>query len=117
MPFTISEATHADIPAISRIFLMDGEEHTPFMQLCLGSVDRNAINMRQSNSITGTLEDPTMKWFIARDQESKKTAAFAQWQLPKPDGQDREDAQMSSKDIVSHAAKSAVGETGDNRRP
>lgn len=96
---------------------MDGEEHTPFMQSCLGSVDRNAINMRQSNRITDTLGDTTMKWLIARDQESKKTAAFAQWQLPKPDGQDREDAQMSSGDIVSHAAKSAVGETGDNRRP
>lgn len=96
---------------------MDGEEHTPFMQLCLGSVNRNALNMRQSSRITDTLEDSTIEWSIARDQESKKTAAFAQWQLPKPEGQDRQDAQMSSGDIVSHAAESTVGETGDNRRP
>ncbi|KAL1303003.1 hypothetical protein AAFC00_003319 [Neodothiora populina] len=86
MPWGISEATPADIPTITSIFLSEDESANPFMQLCLGSVNRYAVNMRQSTRISEALNDPDTKYMIARDRDSKKTASFAQWQLPRPPG-------------------------------
>lgn len=100
MPFLVADATPADIPAICSIFLMDGEDPSPIMVLSLGSVNRTAINMRQASRIQADLDDTGVKYIIARDQETKKTASFAQWQLPKPDGQDEEDADMSDDEMV-----------------
>lgn len=80
---------------------MDDEAPSALMQLCLGKLDRDAINMRQANRIAEAMNDPLMRWVIARDGDTKKTASFAQWQFPKADGQDKEDAEMSETEMVS----------------
>jgi hypothetical protein len=56
--------------------------------------------MRQSSRIQENMQDPGVKYIVARDQDTKKTASFAQWQLPKIDGQDKEDAEMSESEMV-----------------
>lgn len=107
MPFITAEATSADIPAIASIFLMDGEGPNSFMQLCLGSVNRNAINHRQSERIAEGMEDKSLTWLVARDQESKKTASFAQWQIPKEEGEDK----AGVNDVVSFTSSLSVYKT------
>ena len=102
MPVVITEATSADVPAITSIFLTDGEGPSSLMQMCLGTSSRDAVNMRQADGIAEGMEDPGLKWLVARDSESKKTISFAHWQLPKKDGQDKEDAEMTKEEMVSH---------------
>lgn len=81
MPFLVSEAKLADVPAITAIFRSD--EPAPFMRLCLGSVHSSALDVNQSDSISDDMQEEDQLWLIARDSESGKTASFAQWQLPK----------------------------------
>lgn len=79
MPWTVSDATLADVPAITSIFSHD--EPTPFLKLCLGSSNVLALNFKQSDHIIQCLQDSAEKWIVARD-EHNKIASFAQWQLP-----------------------------------
>jgi len=81
MPFLVSEAKLADVPAISAIFRSDVP--APFMRLCLGSIHSSALTGSQSDNISDDMSEEDQLWLIARDSESGKTASFAQWQLPK----------------------------------
>lgn len=56
--------------------------------------------MRQSTRIAEGLSDKSLKFLIARDQETKKTASFCQWSMPKEDGEDLRDAKMTSAELV-----------------
>ena len=88
MSFRITAATAADIPAITSIFAQ--EEPPSFMQLCLGSVNVTAVNVKQSDRVAQGLHNPREKWLVARDGEHNRTASFAEWQLP-GDGAEAED--------------------------
>jgi hypothetical protein len=77
----VSEATLADVPAITSIYTHD-EPTTPFLKLCLGSLNVLALNFNQAQRIADSLQDPEETWFVARD-ERHKIASFVQWQLPK----------------------------------
>lgn len=81
MPFLVSEATLADVPAITAIFRSD--EPAPFMRLCLGAVHSSALSVKQADVISDEMQEEDQLWLMARDKESGKTASFAQWQLPK----------------------------------
>ncbi|KEQ94900.1 hypothetical protein AUEXF2481DRAFT_226298 [Aureobasidium subglaciale EXF-2481] len=80
MTWKISEATLADVPAITSIYSHD--EPTPFIKLCLGSLNVLALNFNQAARIANSLQDPEEAWFVARD-ERNKIASFAEWQMPK----------------------------------
>ncbi|GAB7351016.1 hypothetical protein MBLNU459_g1506t1 [Dothideomycetes sp. NU459] len=86
MPFLVSEATLADVPAITSIFRADAP--TSFMRLCLGSVHPSALNVKQSDRIADEMHEEDQLWLIARDAESGRTASFAQWRLPKEEPDD-----------------------------
>ena len=79
MPWKVSDATLADVPAITSIFSHD--EPSPFAKLCLGSSNVLALNFNQADRVIRSLQDSAEKWIVARD-EHNKIARFAQWQLP-----------------------------------
>ncbi|KAG9548650.1 hypothetical protein KCU71_g15592, partial [Aureobasidium melanogenum] len=80
MAWKVSEATLADVPAITSVYSHD--EPTPFLELCLGSLNVLALNYNQATRITESLQDPEQAWFVSRD-ERNKIVSFAEWQLPK----------------------------------
>lgn len=89
MPFLVSEAKLADVPAITAIFRND--EPAPFMRLCLGSVHSSALSVKQADNITDEMHEDDQLWLVARDSESGKTASFAQWRLPKEEADSHEE--------------------------
>lgn len=100
MPFVVDKATPADIPALTSILLAD-DPPSPFTQLMLGAVDARAINMRLAARTAKGIDDPTEMWLVARDEQTKKTASFAQWQLPRDEADDDDDDDdLSEADLV-----------------
>jgi hypothetical protein len=87
MSWKVSKATLADIPAITSIYSHD--ELTPFIELCLGSLNLLALNFNQAARIADSLEDPEQAWFVARD-ERNRIVSFAEWGMPKAEGHDAE---------------------------
>jgi len=87
MSWKVSKATLADVPAITSIYSHD--ELTPFIELCLGSLNLLALNFNQAARIADSLEDPEQAWFVARD-ERNRTVSFAEWGMPKAEGDDEE---------------------------
>lgn len=88
MPWKVSEATLADIPAITSIYSHD--EPTPFIKLCLGSLNILALNYNQAERVAQGLRNPEESWIVARD-EKNKIASFAEWQLPKAEVETEEE--------------------------
>ncbi|KAI4731831.1 hypothetical protein E4T49_00057 [Aureobasidium sp. EXF-10728] len=80
MSWKVSQATLADVPAITSIYSHD--EPTPFIELCLGSLNMLALNFNQAAHIAESLQDPEQSWFVARD-ERNRIVSFAEWHLPK----------------------------------
>lgn len=87
MSWKVSEATLADVPAITSIYSQD--EPTPFLELCLGSSNLLALNYNQATRITESLQDPEQSWFVSRN-ERNKIVSFAEWQLPKDEADSEE---------------------------
>lgn len=87
MSWKVSKATLADVPAITSIYSQD--ELTPFIKLCLGSLNLLALNFNQAARIAEGLEDPEQAWFVARD-EHNKIVSFAEWGMPKAEADDEE---------------------------
>jgi hypothetical protein len=87
MSWKVSKATLADVPAITSIYSHD--ELTPFIELCLGSLNLLALNFNQAARIADSLEDSEQAWFVARD-ERNRIVSFAEWGMPKAEGDDEE---------------------------
>jgi hypothetical protein len=88
MSWKVSRATLNDVPAITSIYSHD--ELTPFIELCLGSLNILALNFNQAARIAENLQDPEQAWFVARD-EHNKIVGFAEWGMPKAEADDEED--------------------------
>ncbi|KAG9645044.1 hypothetical protein KCU64_g11086, partial [Aureobasidium melanogenum] len=100
MSWKVSEATLADVPAITSIYSHD--EPTPFLELCLGSLNVLALNYNQATRITESLQDPEQAWFVSRN-ERNKIVSFAEWQLPKDEadsGEQMAQAQGAYEDSI-----------------
>jgi len=87
MAWKVSKATLADVPAITSIYSHD--ELTPFIELCLGSLNMLALNFNQAARIADSLQDSSQAWYVARD-ERNKIVSFAEWGLPKAEADDEE---------------------------
>jgi hypothetical protein len=87
MSWKISRATLADVPAITLIYSHD--ELTPFIELCLGSLNLLALNFDLATRIAKCIQDPGQAWFVARD-ERNKIVSFAEWGMPKAEADDEE---------------------------
>jgi hypothetical protein len=87
MSWKVSKGTLADVPAITAIYSHD--ELTPFIELCLGSLNVLALNFNQAARISESLQDPEQAWFVARD-ERNKIVSFAEWRMPKAEGDDEQ---------------------------
>lgn len=94
MSWKVSGATLADIPAITSIFSHD--EPTPFLELCLGSLNVLALNYNQAARIADSLQDPEQAWFVLRD-ERNKIVSFAEWQLPEDEA---DSGEQMAKELV-----------------
>lgn len=87
MSWKVSDATLADVPAITSIYSHD--EPTPFIKLCLGSLNVLALNFNQAARIADSLQDSDEAWLVARD-ERNRIASFAEWQMPREEADTEE---------------------------
>lgn len=109
MSWKVSRATLADVPAITAIYSQD--ELTPFIKLCLGSLNLLALNFNQAARIAESLEDPEQAWFVARD-ENNKIVSFAEWGMPKAEADDEE--QMAEELVCSARLRMASAKSNSD---
>ena len=85
MSFTIDEATESDVPAIARVLASDGTNS--LFKLQLGALDPETLYKEMGGRIAKALQQADQKWIVARDEGSGEIISYAQWVLPRPDGE------------------------------